>query len=505
MAPLRADAEAIWQAAIAAVAPQQLVETRLSVEAGDLCCDGQPLRPPVQLTEARRIVVVGGGKAAASLAEGLEHVLPAEMPVAGLVGVPEGCGRSLPRIEVREVRPAGRNEPTEACVLATRQMCDMLAGLSVHDIAIAVITGGGSAILTSPVPGIPLSEVIATTRWLSEQGADIGQLNRVRQALSDVKAGGLARHCRAGRLVALVISDVVGDPLATISSGPCMPVEIDAAEPLAILEQFRAVKAGVGPAIVAHLRNHALEAAMGPATAGPAEAATAGQWQTPAGCVVSHHLLSSNAMAVEAAAAEAARRGYVVRVRHADPSVHETATQVGQRLADEATASGSGGAGQRLAIIEGGEATVQLPADHGRGGRNQQTVVSAVASVLAREPWPRGLLIASLGTDGEDGPTSAAGGVADMGIVTALTQTEGSLADALRRCDAFPLLAQAGGLIHTGPTGTNVADVRIMLLENAPRTTPPNSAQSHGATSHGAQSHGATSHGLPSADATRDG
>ncbi len=492
MATLRADAEAIWQAAIAAVAPQQLVETRLSVEAGDLCCDGRPLQPPVQLTEAKRIVVVGGGKAAASLAEGLERVLPAEMPVAGLIGVPEGCGRSLPRIEVREVRPAGRNEPTEACVLATRQMCDMLAGLSAHDIAIAVITGGGSAILTSPMPAIPLSEVIATTRWLSEQGADIGQLNRVRQALSDVKAGGLARHCRAGRLVAVVISDVIGDPLATISSGPCMPVEIDAAEALAILEQFGAVKAGVGPTIVAHLRKHALEAAVEPAESATqsTEPATAGQWQTPAGCVVSHHLLCSNAMAVEAAAAEAARRGYVVRVRHADPSVHETATQVGQRLADEAAACGIGGAGQRLAIIEGGEATVQLPADHGLGGRNQQTVVSAVTSVLARKPWPRGLLIASLGTDGEDGPTSAAGGMADMGIVTALTQTDGSLADALRRCDAYPLLAQAGGLIHTGPTGTNVADVRIMLLENPPRTTPPN---------------GATSHGLPSADAAVDG
>ena len=469
MATLREDAEALWQAAFAAVAPERLVTERLTMEGDQLLLDRAPLDPPVHLGHARRMVVVGGGKAAAGLATGLEQLLPTTLPVSGLIGVPEGCGVQLPRLEVREVRPAGRNEPTEACVAATREMLAMLSALSHDDLAIAVVTGGGSAILTAPRPGIPLEEIAATTRWLSEHGATIRELNKVRQALSDVKAGGMARGCGAGRLVVLAISDVIGDPLETISSGPCMPVLVAPADALAILERFGATTAGIAPAIVAFLQTAAASSPAGQRE--PQSDSAPGRWRTPRGCKVSHHLLASNDTALNAAAAEASRRGYQLRVRPANPASSETADEVGARLAAEGCEAVHSGLRERLAILEGGEATVHLPEGHGLGGRNQQSVVAALASACRQEGWPEGLLVASLGTDGEDGPTQAAGGVADAEVAATITTRGLSLADAVQRCDASPLLAAAGGLIHTGPTGTNVADLRMVLVDSRPQTS----------------------------------
>ncbi|MGA0039885.1 MAG: DUF4147 domain-containing protein [Pirellulales bacterium] len=463
MATLREDAEAVWQAALAAVAPDRLVTRRWKIEGDQLFEDRVPLDPPVRFDRAKRIVVVGGGKAAAGLAAGLEELLPATLPVSGLIGVPAGCGLALPRLEVREVRPVGRNEPTEACVTATHEMLAMLADLTHDDIALAVVTGGGSAILTAPLPGIPLAEITACTRWLSEHGATIGELNQVRQAISSVKAGGLARRCGAGRLVVLVISDVIGDPLETISSGPCMPVAIDPAAALATLERFSLPKAGIAPSIVAHLQTSAVPASAHHAQA--TQAAPDGRWRTPSGCDVSHHMLASNATALQAAADQAAQLGYRIRLRPADPAVHETANDVGRRLAAEGLDALRSAGQQRLAILEGGEATVDLPAAHGIGGRNQQSVAAALDCLVPLEPWPAGLLLASIGTDGEDGPTDAAGGVATDAVAAAIADQRLSPADAVRRCDAFPLLRSSGGLVHTGPTGTNVADLRMVLVE----------------------------------------
>jgi glycerate 2-kinase len=169
---------------------------------------------------------------------------------------------------------------------------------------------------------------------------------------------------------------------------------------------------------------------------------------------------------VDAAAAAAGQLGYEVTVRQAVADVSETADDVGRRLAQEglALAAAAAAAGRPQAIVEGGEAVVRLPAGHGRGGRNQQTVAAAVATVTAAAGrWPPGLLLASLGTDGEDGPTAAAGGLADAGVAARIAHLGLDAAAAVARCDALPLLDAAGGLVVTGPTGTNVADLRIVL------------------------------------------
>jgi hydroxypyruvate reductase len=264
---MRDDAEAIWTAAIQAVQPERLVADRLSL-AGDgrLLRDGQPLVPPLQLDGVDQIVVVGAGKAAAGMAAAMERLLGPERltqhRVTGLVSVPAGCGCRLAAIEVRETRPAKANLPTPAVVQATREIMTTVSQLGPHDLAIALITGGGSALLAAPREGIPLDEKIAITRQLSESGADIATLNATRRGLSVVKGGGLAKACTAGNLLVLVLSDVIGDDLDVIASGPCMPPE--------------------------------------PST-------PSGTWTTPGGCHVRHVIVGDNGTAVAAAVTSRAR------------------------------------------------------------------------------------------------------------------------------------------------------------------------------------------------------
>jgi hydroxypyruvate reductase len=425
---MRDDAEAIWTAAMRAVQPERLVAARLSLQ-GDgrqLCHDGQPLDPPLRLDEVDRIVVVGAGKAAAGMAAAMEQLLGPEglarHRVTGLVSVPTGCGRRLAAIEVRETRPAKANLPTPAVVQATREIMTTISQLRSHDLAIAVITGGGSALLAAPKDGISLDEKIAVTRRLSESGADIATLNAARRQLSLVKGGGLAKACTAGNLLVLVLSDVIGDDLDVIASGPCMP---------------------------------------------PEPSSPPGTWTTPGGCHVRHVIVGDNGTATAAAAAAAQQAGYTLVQSVADGGQQQASAEaVGARLAADAAEmlAAAGRDGRPRALIAGGEATVTVPADHGVGGRNQQTVLAAIDAVNQTSvPWPTGLLIASVGTDGEDGPTDAAGGCADAAVVAEIERRNLDVPKAMARCDAYPLLAASGGLIRTGPTGTNVADIRIVL------------------------------------------
>jgi len=182
---------------------------------------------------------------------------------------------------------------------------------------------------------------------------------------------------------------------------------------------------------------------------------------------VRHVVVGDNGTAAAAAAAAARQAGYTVVHSVADGGQQQASAEaVGARLATDAAEmlAATRRDGRPRALIAGGEATVTVPADHGLGGRNQQTVLAAIDAVNQTSvPWPTGLLIASFGTDGEDGPTDAAGGFADAAVVAEITRLDLDVPRALARCDAYPLLAAAGGLIRTGPTGTNVADIRIVL------------------------------------------
>ena len=241
---LRRDARQIWQAGVEAVRSDRLVRQALRVT-GPTVEIGSHCRLP--LDAIRRIVVVGAGKAGAGMADAVEKTLGpqlmAEKQLTGWVNVPADCVRPLQRIHLHAARPAGVNEPTPEGVAGAEQILRLVESLGPDDLCLCLISGGGSALMPAPVEGISLADKLAVTRHLSAAGANIEQLNTVRKQLSRLKGGGLLRACRAGRLVSLVISDVLGDPLEIIASGPTVP---DSSTPQEALDVLRAVRRSCG-------------------------------------------------------------------------------------------------------------------------------------------------------------------------------------------------------------------------------------------------------------------
>ncbi|MEN6457716.1 MAG: glycerate-2-kinase family protein [Thermoguttaceae bacterium] len=267
---LRRDAVQIWRAGVDAVQPQRLVPAWLRVEGRTLVV-GQVANAAscqsLPLDSIGRIAVVGGGKAGQGMARAVEAVLGpdlmAEKRLVGWVNVPAGDLGQPPtqRIHLHPARPVGVNEPTAEGVAGAEEMLRLVASLGPDDLCLCLLSGGGSALMPAPVEGIALADKVAVTRHLSAAGANIEQLNTVRKQLSRIKGGGLLRACRAGRLVSLVISDVLGDRLDLIASGPTV---IDTSTPqdaLDVLRQFHAREAGVSAAVSDYLQRKAQRSA----------------------------------------------------------------------------------------------------------------------------------------------------------------------------------------------------------------------------------------------------
>ncbi|MCI0358295.1 MAG: glycerate kinase [Planctomycetaceae bacterium] len=362
-AHLRDDALAIWQAGLDAVRSERLVRDNLRVE-GDRLVVGSEEIP---LAKIRRIAVVGAGKAGAGMAAGVEQALGPrlldEKQVAGWVNVPADCVRPLAQIHLHAARPAGVNEPTAEGVFGSEKILEIVGSLGPDDLCLCLISGGGSALLPAPVPGISLADKQALTRHLSAAGANITELNTVRKQLSRIKGGGLARACRAGRLVALIISDVLGDPLNVIASGPTVPDTATAADALAILVRYGVTS----PAVVNYLRSH-----HSPPTTGHSL------------CPTTNLVIGNNALAVAAAGREAQARGYSPTMTAAT-TLEGPAEDIGIDLARMARQMSDDSGPDCL--ITGGEPTVRLvsPEIRGKGGRNQQLVLAALVEYLNAE------------------------------------------------------------------------------------------------------------------------
>ena len=444
---LRRDALAIFQAGIDAVRSDRLVRDNVRVQGDCLLVGDEELR----LSDIDRIAVVGAGKAGAGMAAGLEEAigprLLREKRVTGWVNVPENCVRDLTAIHLHPARPAGINEPTEAGVLGSQRIMELARTLGPNDLLLCLLSGGGSALLPLPAEGITLLDKQRLTQHLSSRGANIRQLNTVRKQLSLIKGGGLARACRAGRLISLIISDVLGDPLDLIASGPTVPPTSTAKEALDVLAAFDPQRE-VSPAIYASLQR--------PVAAPPSQA------------LVSNVVIGNNALAVDAAGSEAESRGYSHAMTAATELEGEAAA-IGIQHADLA-------ADMRRhpgpdALITGGEPVVTLapPPIRGKGGRNQQLALAALMRLEAtskRVANPLdGLIILSGGTDGEDGPTDAAGAYVDAATHRRMAELGLHPQSYLERSDAWSFFAQAGGLIKTGPTDTNVCDLRVVLVD----------------------------------------
>jgi hydroxypyruvate reductase len=461
---LRDDAWKIWLAGLEAVRADKLVGRAVRREGAGLWIGDELL----ELNEVGRIVVVGAGKAGAGMAAGLEAALGSEWlrdkQVAGLVNVPADCLRPLERIELHAARPAGVNEPRPEGVRGTERMLDMIAALNADDVCIALISGGGSALLPAPEPGISLADKIAVARVLSAAGANIAQLNAVRRQLSRVKGGGLARACRAGWLFTLIISDVLGDPLEVIASGPTVENPSTPADALAVLHELRVETEPSLRGVVKFLQDRAV-------VAPDRDQRTA----AASHCRVVNLVIGNNATAVDAAGMEAERLGYW-HAMHAATSLEGEAEEVGRHLADMALHM-AGGRGPNC-LITGGEPVVRLAdaAVRGIGGRNQQLALAALQRLCdsgaesgsVRNTVGDGVAMLSAGTDGEDGPTDAAGAVVDGDVWRRAAERNLDPADFLRRNDAYRFFEQSGGLLRTGPTHTNVCDVRVVLTR---RTT----------------------------------
>jgi hydroxypyruvate reductase len=395
-----------------------------------------------------RLAIVGAGKAAGAMAVALEKVLGpkllTEKHAVGWVNVPDDCLMPSQRVTLHAGRPAAINEPRPEGEVGTRRILEIVSGLGPNDLCFCVLTGGGSALLPAPPPGISLEQKIAVTRLLSAAGANIEQLNTVRRHLSLVKGGGLARACGAGRLVTLIISDVLGDPLELIASGPTVPGITTPNDALAVLEKLGLINHRTIQPIIQYLRTQSEQRA------------------SPGGsprCHITHHILANNAIAVDAAGAEAERLGYS-HVMISSSMSEGPAEAVGHHLA--AMARQMRDAPGPDCLISGGEPTVTLVEEsrRGKGGRNQQLALAALAELGDCE----GIALLAAGTDGEDGPTNAAGAVVTAEIMCSARRLQLEPRSYLGRNDAYHFFQQAGGLFITGSTHTNVCDLRVVLV-----------------------------------------
>lgn len=441
---LRNDALAIWQAGVEAVRSDRLVLDNVVVD-GDALHIGDEI---LSLRAIHRIAVVGAGKAGAGMAAGLQQALGdrllQEKQVVGWINVPADCVSDLHPIHLHAARPAGKNEPTAEGVQGAERILEIASALGPNDLCLCLISGGGSALLPAPAAGVSLADKQALTRHLSAAGANIQELNTVRKQLSRIKGGGLARACGAGRLIALVISDVLGDPLEIIASGPTVFDPSTPQDALAVLQKFQALE--IAPTATWYLQSR---------LSAPAFDSFSTQ--------VTNLIIGNNAVAVDAAGIEAERRGYS-HAMFATRELEGGAEDIGFHLAEMA---------KRMAVepgpdclITGGEPTVTLapPDVRGKGGRNQQLALAAFCQATSEQTLP-GTVILSGGTDGEDGPTDAAGAFITAEMMERAEQLQLDPWDYLRRNDAYTFFEKVGGLIQSGPTHTNVCDVRVVVVD----------------------------------------
>jgi glycerate 2-kinase len=435
---LREQARSIWAAAVDAVRPEVLLPTAVSAY--------EELRAAA--AAAPRLLVVGAGKAGAAMSAALEEVFAPHMAkMTGIVNVPADTVRMLRRIELHAARPAGSNHPTADGVAGAERMLELVADAGPDDVAICLLSGGGSALLPAPAAGVTLAEKQAVTKLLHACGATIHEMNAVRKHLSRIKGGRLAQSFAGRALFSLVISDVVGDPLDVIASGPTAADLSTFADAMYVLDKYRLTE-HVPSAVTDRLRRGA---------AGEIEETLK---ELPAN--VRNLVLGNNDVALKAAAERAASLGY--RVLNLGSFIEGETREVAVVAAGivRAIRAQRSPVAPPACVLIGGETTVTLGDSSGKGGRNQEFVLSLLTKLGAA--GMKDVAILSGGTDGEDGPTDAAGAVADAETLGTIARRGLDLMSALAKHDAYPLFDVCGALLRTGSTNTNVMDVRVILV-----------------------------------------
>ncbi len=446
---LRAAAQRLQQAALAAVDPAEAVYKFVS-RVGDqiLVTDRAYL-----LREFDRVLLIGAGKAAVPMADAVSEVLRDRLSGGVIITKYHHVDRALPdRLRVHE---AGHPVPDQNSVEATRDLAALLREATLRDLVFCVISGGGSALMTLPAEGITLTDLQATTQWLLRAGATINEINTIRKHLDTIKGGGLARlvngaparSAGVAPIITLILSDVIGDDLSVIASGPTVPDPSTFAEAWRIVQQY-----ALADQLPAAVRARLSLGASGeiPDTPKPGD---------PLFDQVQTVIVGSNAQAAQAAekAARQLKFNTLLLTTQAQGEAREIA-KVAAAIAKE-IARYNRPVPKPACVILGGETTVTLKG-HGLGGRNQEI---ALAAAIAMQGLPN-TLIAALGTDGTDGPTDAAGAIA-TGETIGRARAIGLDAQAhLIDNDAYHFFQPLGDLIVTGPTGTNVNDLLFILV-----------------------------------------
>jgi glycerate 2-kinase len=447
----RQDAELIWRAAVDAVQPGELIRTALREPSIDKL-----------LKDARQIIVVGAGKAGAAMATAAEDGLADLLDhVQGLINVPAESIRPLKAIRLHSARVAGSNHPTANGVIGAEQMLQLVEQAGANDVVLCLLSGGGSALLPAPVLGVSLEDKQHVTKLLHACGATINEMNAVRKHLSRIKGGRFAQAFRGKALISLIISDVVGDPLDVIASGPTAPDPTTFGDALAVLQRYELLPR-VPPSVLSHLQNGAAGLVA----------------ETPKR--LPHHVINrivaNNSLALAAASVKARQIGY--SVVNLGAFIEGETIEVAAALAGivRSISHDRQPLEPPVCLLSGGETTVTLaPSLHGfvagtkeshvLGGRNQEFVL-AMASKLGTKELEN-VVILSAGTDGEDGPTDAAGAFADPSTLARAAAQNLDAKLHLRRHDAYHFFDATADLFKPGLTETNVMDVRVILVGTA--------------------------------------
>jgi hydroxypyruvate reductase len=408
----------LFSAAVAAADPERTIRDHL------------PEKPK------GRTIVIGAGKGSAQMARALEKAW--DGPLEGVVVTRYGFAAPCERIEIIE---AAHPVPDAAGLRASRRLLEAVSGLSEDDLVIALISGGGSALLPSPPGGLTLEDEIAVNKALLASGAPISAMNTVRKHLSSIKGGRLAAAAWPARVVSLIVSDIPGDNPAFVASGPTVPDGATRQDALAIVETYGL---DLPPAVLKHLRS---------------EAADAPKPDDPRFCRHEVHIIASAAVSLEAAAAEAKRQGIEAAIL--SDSIEGEAREVGQVHAAivREVAARNRPFRKPVVILSGGETTVTIRGD-GRGGRNSEFLLSFATGIGGTQ----GIFALAADTDGVDGSEDNAGAFCDSSTVTRLRAKGLDPKAFLANNDAWSAFDAIGDLFVPGPTGTNVNDFRAILV-----------------------------------------
>lgn len=428
------------EAAIDAVDPRRAVKSKVSLSDGTLKVGDLSFN----LSSFKKVIVVGGGKASGSMAEALEEILGFHID-GGVVVVPRGTKDNYKTRRV-ELQEAGHPVPDEGSVRGAARILELAGQAEEGDLLICLISGGGSSLMSMPKTGVSLADKRAMTKMLLRCGATINEINTVRKHISMFKGGQLAEAAYPATLISLILSDVVGDPLEVIASGPTVPDPTTYRDAARMLKHYE-----IWDEAPKSIKNVLMDGVSGRIreTPKPGE---------PAFRRVHNIIVGNNRIASLAAKSELQRSG--LNTLFLTSFMEGEAREVGIMLAALAREVGASGSPvpKPCGIVVGGETTVTVTGD-GIGGRNQEIALSSALKIAGLD----GTVMISFSTDGVDGPTNAAGAIVDGSTIARSRKLRLNAVEYLRNNDSYSFFSKLGDLIFTGPTGTNVNDVSVIV------------------------------------------